>query len=120
MDDATIVRTLAEFEGIDPVEGHKCKCGDCHNVRYIDHDGPYCKVCKADAPLHTLPDYLDDYNAVARVWKQAHQTPRCGIYGEARNQLKIDTWNGWFNQTPREHARALATAIAKHKENGNE
>lgn len=115
MDDATIVRTLAEFEGYRRQSYIEAGWGIV--IKWYDANGDEVLGDEYSPPGQGgLPEYLTDYNSVARVWKQAHQTPRCGIYGEARNQLKIDTWNGWFNQTPREHARALATAIAKHKE----
>lgn len=136
MDDATIVRTLAEFEGLAyQDEAHQIYRGRCLSDER-ELGGGYC----GSAPFEThqkqmadpsswvhravngwkraynesLPDYLTSYDAVARVWSKTTLDMRitaCGCEPDIEN---------WWEATPRQHALALATAIAGHKENGNE
>ncbi len=100
MDDATIVRTLAEFEGIvDP--------------RYDKWFGSQAFYAVNMTPLK-VPDYLTDFNAIVRIWRKLPHQTRIAAWSE---MFYVEYW---YEATPRQHALALATAIAKHKETGNE
>ena len=105
MDDATIVRTLAEFEGYRPTE-------------VVDFDGSksdaWISPLMFDGVVSKLPDYLKDFNAIVRIWRKCPHTTRIAAWGE---MFYVEYW---YEATPRQHAEALATAIAGHKENGNE
>lgn len=119
MDDATIVRTLAEFEGYRRQSYIEAGWGIV--IKWYNADGDEVLGDEYSPPGRGgLPEYLTDYNAVARVWaKMEDLPPGVELFGEAVRHLNT-TEDYWWAHPPAEHAEALATAIAKHKETGNE
>lgn len=114
MTDEQIVRTLAEFMGYE-----RYKDSTFAMYREVGLGRPDSFVIEKD-----LPKYLTSYDALAPVWRKAFDTTpaiHCSDENEKcfyckAHEILDDAC--WFRDTPREHAEALATAIASAKETG--
>ena len=100
MIDAEVVRTLAEFMG--------------YSVRMLPCGPEYQEV-----EFVTTPDnvtfasqrLLDSYDTLAEVWRRVQKTDPYNLLHSADMAIPYN----WFDHEPRDHAYALAEAIAGAK-----
>ena len=107
MTDAEVVRTLAEFMGWTSIKAVECDplaFSKSTTVQFVGCFGP-------TRGFQCVPEYLKDYNAVAGVWRRVQKTDPYVLLPAADRGIPYN----WFDATPREHAYALAKAIAGAK-----
>ena len=101
MTDEEVVKTLAEFMGID---AHVIFCA-----------GPWRYIPRESHVDLALPQWLTSYDAIADVWRKVKTAPNL-LYGKAADELVPNhCFCDWFTATPRQHAEALATAVREAK-----
>lgn len=133
MTDIEIVKTLAEFEGLyapdEALQIYRGRCisderelgyGYCGSAPFEVHQTQMndptswvhsCVNIWRRAYNDSMPDYTTSYDAVAAVWKR--------LPIECADATKMFRKMPWYNQTPRQHAEALARAIIASKEQRN-